>query len=133
MNIFSLYNSLPGLANMAGQAWNAGAGAVQDAFTPREDEQPERDPRIQENALRQQRNRGRSYTPSMNPIAQDFATAMGPAAQARTLGGMANTAMAAHAKEMDARRSSFREARRLAHERDMLLLRLQAEREMRGG
>ena len=56
-----------------------------------------------------------------------------PQDQTRILQGAANAAMAAHSKEMDGRRASFREARRLQHEKDMLLLRLQAERDARLG
>jgi len=134
MDIFSLYNSLPGLANVAGQAWNAGVGAVQDAFTPEEeDAQERRRNAVQARAQAQQRQRKAAAKGAggMNPVSQGFVNMFGPGAQARNLQGKANMTMKAMDKENDARRSSFREARRLAHERDMLLLRLQAEREMR--
>ena len=134
MDIFSLYNSLPGLANVAGQAWDAGVGAVQDAFTPEEEDAQERRRRaVQERAqAQQQQRRGAAKgAGGMNPVSQGFINMFGPGAQAARLQGMANLTMNAIAKENDARRSSYREARRLAHERDMLLLRLQAEREMR--
>ena len=90
-----------------------------------------RDPRIAENARRQQEERrrraGMGPMSGINPM-QGLA---GPADQARMLQGMINQTTGAVGREMDARRSSFREARRLAHEREMLLLRLQAERESR--
>lgn len=89
-------------------------------------------PMVAENARRQQEAR----MAGGSPMAMPFNPMMGlasPADQARTLQGMANTVMAAHSKEMDGRRASFREARRLQHERDMLLLRLQAERDARLG
>lgn len=131
MDIFSLYNSIPGLINMAGQGANAATNAFRGAFTPEEDDdQPSK---IQQNALRQQSQRGRPQVyGDMRNISQEFARMMGPGSQARTLQDMANQTTGALSQEMQGRRSSFREARRLAHERDMLLLRLQAEREMRG-
>jgi hypothetical protein len=133
MDIFSLIRSAPGLANMAGQGVEAvrrgGAALFQE---PEEDEEDDRRARMQENALRQQSQRSapRQQKP-INDMYQGFMQQYGPAAQARSLQGMANTTMDAIAAENTARRSSFREARRLAHERDMLLLRLQAEREGR--
>ena len=91
-----------------------------------------RNPRIAENARRQQSARGRGRAPGglmVNPM-MGLAS---PGEQAYHLQNMANAALGAHSKEMDGRRASFREARRLQHEKDMLLMRLQAERDARLG
>lgn len=87
-----------------------------------------------QNAIRQQRQlqaaeQDQQYMIGIHPAFQ----IPGPAQQSRHLQAMADQAAGAISKEMDARRASFREARRLRHEKDMLLLRLQAERDARLG
>ena len=89
-------------------------------------------PLIAENARRQQKQRRRGGAQGDMRINPMFGLAS-PSDQAFILQNMANTVTGAHGREMDSRRASFREARRLAHERDMLLMRLQAEREARLG
>lgn len=78
--------------------------------------------RLQENALRSQRTRGTGFRPTSPMRLQDI-----PGLQSKHLHGMADAATRAIASENARRVKIAQDERKRQHERDMLILRLQAE------
>ena len=122
MDIFSLYNSLPGFANMAGQA----AGGIGSLFQSEEDRK--RDARTR-SAIAARERANRVSPRGMTGIDQAMSNAykmFGPAAQGSKLQSLANQAMRANAAELASRKRILADERERKHELEMLLLRLQA-------
>jgi hypothetical protein len=67
----------------------------------------------------------RAYS-GANPVQQGFINDFGPAAQARSLGGMIDDVQDAYQDENDSRVAQMREQRRMAHEREMEAMRQEA-------
>ena len=61
-----------------------------------------------------------------NPVQQGFVDQFGPAAQARSLGGMVEDVQDAYQDENDSRVAQLREQRRMAHEAEMESMRQEA-------
>jgi hypothetical protein len=81
-------------------------------------------PQAPQQAIRRPFNM-QSYS-GANPVQQGFINDFGPAAQARSLGGMIDDVQDAYQDENDSRVAQLREQRRMAHEREMEAMRQEA-------
>jgi hypothetical protein len=93
--------------------WKNGEGAM-----------PENPPQAPQRSIRRPFNM-QAYS-GANPVQQGFINDFGPAAQARSLGGMIDDVQDAYQDENDSRVAQMREQRRMAHEREMEAMRQEA-------